>query len=333
MSRLVRTSVLVFVLFASMGLAVSFASGAVATFTPTADASIGSLTSWPNGPGTTPLYWNNEGALYWTMCGQLGPFDANWGGVGMDTRCIQRYDVSALGGIPNLRIDSITLRLYSVGVDSFWNNAGATLHPEIHPITAANRNWEEGIGDPTHGGDGLVVDPGKNSWGAKVTGITNGVPYAIEPWAGSPGLTTSGVDYDNALKATRTLTKTQIQTTGTPVDFTFNGSSAQLTGLINSWLVDNYTLHRDNPGLLLFNPVADPYAPGLNQRFMFYSRHPWTTENSWPAPQPGWVPQLIVNYTQVPEPGTLALLVSGLIVLAACIRKSSFSKHRPGCNT
>jgi hypothetical protein len=223
--------------------------------------------------------------------------------------------VSALGGIPNLQVNSITLRLYSVGVDSFWNNAGATLYPEIHPITAANRNWEEGIGDPTHGGDGLVVDPGKNSWGAKVTGITNGVPYAIEPWAGSPGLSTPGVDYDDTLKASRSLTKANIQTNGAPVDFTFSGNSTQLTSLINSWLEDNYVLHRDNPGLLFFNPAANPLAPDLNQRFMFYSRHPWTTENSWPAPNPSWVPQLIVNYSVVPEPGALALIGMSLLAL------------------
>jgi hypothetical protein len=318
MSGYTRVSALILVISLSVGFFVSVGTAAVATFTPTADASIGSLTSWPSGPGATPLYWNNEGALYWTMCGQIGPFDSRWGGVGMDTRCIQRYDVSALGGILNLRVDSITLRLYSVGADSFWNDAGATLHPEIHPITAANRDWEEGIGDPTHGGDGLVVDPGKNSWGAKSTGLDQlGNPYAIAPWAGSPGLSTPGVDYDATLMASRSLTKADIQTNGAPVDFTFSGSSEQLTDLINSWLVDNYVLHRNNPGLLYFNPVPDPYAPGLNQRFMFYSRHPWTTENSWPAPQPGWVPQLIVDYSVVPEPGTIILLAFGLFGLSA----------------
>lgn len=315
MSMPARVAALILAISAFTVLATPEASGATATFTPTADASIGSLTSWPSGPGATPLYWNNEGALYWTMCGQIGPFDARWAGVGMDTRCIQRYDVSSLGGIPNLRIESISLRLYSVGVDSFWNYGGATLRPEIYPIKAANRNWEEGVGDPTHGGDGLVVDPGKNSWGAKVTGINNGVPYAIEPWAGSPGLNTPDVDYDTTLVATRSLTRANIQTTGTPIDFTFRGSSEQLTSLINSWLVDNYTLHQDNPGLLISNPVADPYAPGLNQRFMFYSRHPYTSEASWPAPQADWVPQLTVTYSQTPEPGTLALLASGLLAL------------------
>jgi hypothetical protein len=315
MSARVKAAGMILAMILLTGPAVSVAPAAVATFTPTADASIGSLTSWPNGPGQTPLYWNNEGALYWTMAGQIGPFDERWAGSGMDLRCIQRYDVSSLGGIPNLRVDSISIRLYSVGVDSFWNNGGSTLHPEFHPISAANRNWEEGVGDPTHGGDGLVVDPGKNSWGAKVTGITDGVPYAIEPWAGSPGLRTPGVDYDDTLKAGRTLTKSQIQNCGTPIDFTFSGTSDQLTGLINSWLQDNYVQHRDNPGLVFFNPVPDPFVSGLNQRFMFYSRHPWTTENSWPAPDPGWVPQMTVTYSQAPEPGTLVLLASGLLAL------------------
>jgi hypothetical protein len=294
------------------------ALAATATFTPTADTSIGSLSSWPSGPGNTPLCWNNEGGYQVTMCGQIGPFDSRWAGNGMDLRCLQRYDVSSLGGISNLQVNSITLRVFSAGiVDPFWNFSGNTLHPEIHPISAANRNWVEGPSNPPLGGDGLFAIQGMNCWNAKVTGLDNGVPYALEPWAGSPGLHTPGVDYDAAMMATRSLTYDDLKTVGAPVDFTFSGTSAQLTNLINSWLVDNYELHRDNPGLLFLNPVADPYAPGLNQRMQFYSKHPWTPYDMWPEYHPEWLPQLIVNYTQVPEHGTWALLASSSLALLA----------------
>jgi hypothetical protein len=260
-----------------------------------------------------------------TMVGQIGPFDARWAGNGMDLRCIQRYDVSSLGGIANLRVDSITIRTFSAGVlDPFWNFSGATLHPEIYPITAANRDWFEGPANPPVGGDGIYAVEGANCWNAKVTGLNSGVPFARVPWAGSPGLHTPGVDYDNMLKASRVLSYNDIKTLGQAVDFTFSGTSEQLTDLINSWLMDNYTLHRDNPGVVFTNPVADPYAPDLNQRYMFYSKHPWTPLDMWPTYHPEWLPQLRITYSVVPEPGTLLLLASalfGLLVFAWQKRK------------
>jgi hypothetical protein len=327
MSKFLNATALVLMLFLYTSLTIPVASGAVAVFTPTADASFGSLESWPSSTypeqgSTTPLCWDNEGGYPVTMVGQIGAFDVRWGGKGMDLRCIQRYDVSSLGGIANLCVNSITIKTFSAGAfDSFWNYSGATLHPEIHPITAANRNWFEGPANPPIGGDGIYPIEGANCWNAKVTGLNNGVPFAREPWAGSPGLHTPGVDYDDTLKASRVLTFNDIKTTGQQVDFTFSGTSEQLTDLINSWLVDNYTLHRDNPGVVFTNPVPDPYASGLNQRYMFYSKHPFTSYDMWPIYHPEWLPQLIVNYSVVPEPGTFVLLAAGLIALLTYVRR------------
>jgi hypothetical protein len=288
---------------------------------------MGNLASWPSSvypeqDSTTPLCWDNEGGYPVTMVGQIGPFDVRWAGQGMDLRCIQRYDVSSLGGLGAIKVNSIKIRVYSAGVvDPFWNFSGATLHPEIHPITEANRNWFEGPANPPIGGDGIYPIDGANCWNAKVTGLNNGVPYAREAWAGSPGLYTPGVDYDDTLKASRVLSYNDIKTLGQAVEFTFSGTSAQLTALINSWIDDNYNKHQDNPGVVFMNPLADPCAPGLNQRFQFYSKHPWTTYDPWPIDHPEWLPQLIVNYTVVPEPGTLVLLTAGAISLLMVIRR------------
>jgi hypothetical protein len=56
---------------------------------------------------------------------------------------------------------------------------------------------------------------------------------------------------------------------------------------------------------------------------MFYSKYPASSAIApWTTYHPEWVPQLRVTYSIVPEPGTLALLASGLIaVLAVAWRK------------
>jgi len=190
MSTFARVTLLLTV-FLAAGSAVSVAPGAVATFTPTGDDSIG---SWPY------YEYNNEGGLYWTMVGQMGES----GGLGMDQRFVTRFNVSSLGGMPNLQVNSITLRLFSAGINIF--NPGVTIHPEVHPVTAANREWVEGPGDVNKGGDGTVVVPGTASWSAKITGpVNNPTGPGFAPWAGGAGLTVPGIDYDSTVLTTRTL--------------------------------------------------------------------------------------------------------------------------------
>lgn len=113
--------------------------------------------------------------------------------------------------------------------------------------------------------------------------------------------------------ATRSLTKTDLETAGTRIDFPFSGSSSQLTSLINTWLSDNYTLSRDNPGILLFDASV---SRGDRRGSNFYSLQ--CTNLPWPDVPPysaEYCPQLIVTYTQAPEPGAFALLATGVIAI------------------
>jgi hypothetical protein len=299
MSVILRVALLIVAIILSSGPTPSSVHAAVAVFEPSADLCMGSMAPYRN---------NNEGVEYWF------PIGDNYSPGPMDCRTILRFDVAALG-TSNLQVNSIALRLTSVGIWAYDNQGNLIMdsqldnlnpvHPEIHAIQAANRDWQEGTGT------GYDFVPNQTCYAAKQTGTTAG--SVVKPWAGSAGLTTPGTDYDSTVLSTKTLYKAQVQSIGQTVEFNFSGTSAQLTGLIDSWLEDNLQ-SRDNPGLLIFDPTTSQGPAG--RRVGFFSRQctnpPWPGVQSFPA---SCRPQLIVNYSVVPEPRALALLASGLIAL------------------
>lgn len=304
MSAFIRVTTVVLVVLLAAGPVASVAPGATATFTPAGDLCMGSI---------APYSQNNEGQEYWF------PIGDNYSPGPMDCRTILRFNVSSLGSIPNLQINSITLKLASVGIwaydvnghlimDSQLDNTNP-VHPEIHAILPADNGWVEGPGN------GYSFVPNQTCYIAKQTGATPG--SVVVPWAGSAGLTTAGTDYDPTVLATRTLYKSQVQSIGQVVNFNFSGSSAQLTSLIDSWLVDNMQSH-NNPGLLIFDPTTSQGPAG--RRVGFFSLQctdPPAADTPTPAVYPAsYEPQLIVSYSQVPEPGTFVLLASALATLA-----------------
>jgi hypothetical protein len=299
MGSLTRTTMVLTLLLAA-GSAATVAIGAQAVFEPTADLCMGTV---------APYSQNNEGVEYWCP---LGNYKLNDNPASsMDCRVILRFNVAALGGIPNLKVDSMSMKLTSTGLnngicDTDWD--GVTLmHPEVHAITPANRDWQEGTGV------GYWFVANESCCVAKQTGDTPG--SVLHPWAGSAGLTTPGVDYNSSVLATAAIQEDQVDTLGDVFSLNFGGSSPQLTALINMWLVDNYTLSRDNPGLVMFDPTT---VNDSRRRLGFFSLQCtdpyWTDVPDYPA---GYRPQLIVNYSQVPEPGTFVLLAAGLVAALA----------------
>ena len=206
--------------------------------------------------------------------------DSNFGGcqdlsVGRASgahRSILSFDVSALSGQYS-SIDSVTLRL----VSSFDASSTTTLTTQVYAVTAANQNWVEGVGNCNSN-----QDPGTTTWNEKQLGST--------PWAGSGGLSTPGVDYDPTLLGSASFTSVpdNLPNSGDVIDIVFTGSSAELTALIDQWLVDNVDLARPNPGLLLFDPDGSLNPTGPIERTLYHSRETAT---------PGFEPQLIVGYT------------------------------------
>ncbi len=193
-------------------------------------------------------------------------------------RSILRFDVSALDGLYS-SIDSITLRLY-YGDDSSTGAGTAEVTTDVHAITAANRAWVEG----------------NSTW--------NNLARNSTPWAGSAGLGTAGTDYDSTVLASSTIDLSNRPAAGTAIDFTFTGTNAALTALIDAWMADNVDNSQANPGLLLRDP--SPTFDNTRNRFTASS-----TEDANAALHP----QLFVNYTVIPEPSAALLGGIGCLLL------------------
>jgi len=201
------------------------------------------------------------------------------GGVnGFDQRAILSFDVSALHGL-YASIDSITLRFHGRLGDGYdvHNTTAVPIVNELYAISGGNRGWGEST----------------STWNLRDTGT---------PWAGSTGLGTVNTDYDGTLLATRTFTG---GVTG-PIDFTFTGTTATLTALIDGWMVDNVTNSQPNPGLLLLDP-SPTLITGTRGRSNFYSKD--ETESA------DLRPRLIVEYNVIPEPSSMLLsALAGLML-------------------
>jgi hypothetical protein len=249
--------------------------------------------AFPAGAATTTLTATGDntildGSLAAQNFGNFNPISSGTNGA-FTQKSILRFNVSSLDGLYT-SIDSITLRVFYAD-DSSLNTGTAMVTTNVHAITAANRAWTEG----NSAGAAAV---GESTWNRRVHNTTN--------WAGSAGLSTAGSDYDSTVLSSSTidLALANRPTPGTAIDFTFTGDSVALTALIDSWMVDNADLSRDNPGLLLRDPT--PTFNTLRNRFTASS-----TEDANAALHP----QLIVNYTAIPEPSSMLLLGFGGLVM------------------
>lgn len=198
-----------------------------------------------------------------------------------ETRDLVRFDVTSLSGIAAAVID-VRLRMYVSGVGSGIHIVDAYL------IAAANADWLEGDGSLVPGG--MAASDGFATWSQHTQGQRN--------WAGAPGLTTPGVDYDSNPVASQTFDSSG-GLTYTQVEFAFNR-----TDFMDDWISG------ENPGLLLVLR-ADPNR--LQQTVVFFTDEVVPDEVQQIFGVDG--PQLYVEFTPVPLPPAYLALIGPIAVL------------------
>ncbi len=207
--------------------------------------------------------------------------------------------------VPNLTlntINSITLRLV---VTSGSNSAnGNTIN--LYQVAEANSGWVEGA-TATSGGSYTADDIDTSTWNSQISGGTPGAPAVGTAWAGSAGLNTAGVDYVNSVLASFTWTSTVAN--GTVVNFVIDDNTttaAQRAAILASFSTGN-------EGFLL-NSTNESLSANSERRLTFGSSENLTSSN---------LPSFIIDYTPIPEPGSLALLTAAGAMLLIKRRRTA----------
>ena len=210
--------------------------------------------------GLAPTMWFGQAATYWDRGSSLLSFD-----------------VSGLAAGP---IHAITLRMH---VNLYDNNLGGPdpIDASVHAILASNKDWVEGSSSAGATQSGACLNWKDSS------------PAGDVAWASGGDFGSS--DYSATVLANRSLGAADVDTY---VDFTFSGTTTELTSLIDGWWTDNAGL------------VIRPLFTGVG-----------TTAVVWDSSEcavAAYAPQLLVSGTNiVPEPSAIVLLISGLVGLLA----------------
>ncbi len=233
--------------------------------------------------GAGDLYDNNiQDRISWSSTGNGGPNpELQLNENYRNRRALLRFDVSELDGMIG-SVESITLRM-TLSRDYAGGNVA------VNRILPADSSWEEG----SYGWSGFYSS--STFWGLQ-TSASYVMLQRYQGWSGSWG-TMMANQYVSGLA-------------GDTVDFVFTGEN--LTAMLQAWATA---------------PVYDVGAGGFTSRAqhtdvanegivirgfddVFFA----SAENATYA-----TPQLIVDYTPVPEPATMSIL--GLGGLAALIRR------------
>lgn len=209
-----------------------------------------------------------------------------------------RFDVSSLAG-QFASIDAAKVRLYYAGTPSL--SAGSF---SAYQVSAANTGWVEG---PGAGSVASNQFPGSSTWAERLrgtqgsNGTPNGTPWAsgTHVWPTNGGLSIPPTDHISSAIATAAFTGTELATTS--VDLVLNNMSAVVDWIngTNSGLV----LKPDTPTDLGGVKWYTSEAIGLGAGFAQYH------------------PELIIDYTAIPEPASLTLLVMSSLALLCGRRK------------
>jgi hypothetical protein len=212
-----------------------------------------------------------------------------WSGA-KEESALLRFDVSPLSSVPDLQVNSVTLKLFISHVDD-WTASIVDEEPvvsEVHAVSAANAGWVQGTKIFTGAADG------ESAWDFRA----KHTPTSTN-WAGSAGLRTPTTDYDPTVLASQTFLASPAL--NTEIDYTFSGTPGQLTSLITGWMAAN-------GGLFMFDRPEGGHTALSTERLGFHTMEATTA---------GYRPQLVVDYVSTPEPGTLVLMATGLLGLVA----------------
>lgn len=230
---------------------------------------------------------DNRGTVPGIEVGNAGGVPAAGASTEANRRSLLRFNVSSLNG-QFTSINSVTLRLTTLaGVQ------GSGLI-NLFRLTDANANWVEG-----NGSGGATYEPndaGGSTWAFKIQGAYPN-EFTGTSWAGGGTVGqahgaagVAGTDYHSTAVSSFSYNITNAAT-GSTVDFVFSDLS-----FFGTWITGT------NAGMILrqFSETGTNIVP-------FHSGESATLSAR---------PQLIVDYTPVPESGTAALLGSGLLLLA-----------------
>ena len=258
----------------SLVFAVGAASVPAATITLNSNRDVGLLrTTTANTATVAPFLVQqfNDVNLGGSPVFQVGV--AGGAGVDHEVRSLVSFDHTPIPEYAS--IDAVTLRLYFRSTNSVITGA-TPFTVRVHAVSAANADWVEGTGL----GNGAVTDNIGATWNRKnEVGPLNWAGGTGTPATG--GLLSAGVDYTASMLASYSFNS--LPADGTPIDFIFTGTSAQLTNLIDSWSVAN-------GGFLLSHPNPASLTTG-NTRVFFHSKE---------GLNPLWAPQLIIEFSPRP---------------------------------
>lgn len=205
-----------------------------------------------------------------------------------------RFDVTSLAG-QYASIDSARVRLY------FFANVGIPAGSfSAYRVSAANGDWVEGPGASSVASNQF---PGSSTWAEKhrgtqgSNGTPNGTPWASGPhvWPTNGGLSIAPADHAVAPIATAAYTGAELANSS--IDLVLNDLSA-----VAAWTAGT------NSGLVII-----PGNPAQVGGLTFHSSEA-DTANVLFAP---YHPELIIDYTPIPEPSALLLAAVGSVLLAA----------------